>query len=162
MCVRGCSAGCCGTSCASRHLVCRSLFGPAPPASTTLFPAALSVTAAAGALACWPPPPPAAPLLGLAPCPPLFGFHHAGLSVPPPPHLPFPAALCPVGDQLLPATPTSTRLPRVTSFDEEALKTTAATAVCDSPRHASIGNESVPIPLAQCWFPGLAVSDAKI
>jgi len=25
----------------------------------------------------------------------------------------------------------------------------------------SIGNESVPIQLAQCWFPGLAVSNAK-
>jgi len=28
-----------------------------------------------------------------------------------------------------------------------------------SPR---IGNESVPIQLAQCWFPGLAISAAKI
>ena len=26
----------------------------------------------------------------------------------------------------------------------------------------SIGNESVPIHLAQCWFPGLAISSAKI
>ena len=25
-----------------------------------------------------------------------------------------------------------------------------------------IGNESVPIQLAQCWLPGLAISDAKI
>jgi len=25
-----------------------------------------------------------------------------------------------------------------------------------------IGNESVPIQLAQCWFPGLAISNAKI
>ena len=24
------------------------------------------------------------------------------------------------------------------------------------------GNKSVPIQLAQCWFPGLAISDAKI
>jgi len=24
------------------------------------------------------------------------------------------------------------------------------------------GNESVPIQLAQCWFPGLAISSAKI
>ena len=24
------------------------------------------------------------------------------------------------------------------------------------------GNESVPIQLAQCWFPGLAISDAKM
>jgi len=27
---------------------------------------------------------------------------------------------------------------------------------------ASIGNESVPIQLAQCWFPGLAISSAKV
>jgi len=26
----------------------------------------------------------------------------------------------------------------------------------------TIGNESVPIQLAQCWFPGLAISNAKI
>jgi len=26
----------------------------------------------------------------------------------------------------------------------------------------SIGNECVPIQLAQCWFPGLAISSAKI
>jgi len=26
----------------------------------------------------------------------------------------------------------------------------------------SIGNESVPIQLAQCWFPGVAISNAKI
>ena len=26
----------------------------------------------------------------------------------------------------------------------------------------TIGNESVPIQLAQCWFPGLAISIAKI
>ena len=25
-----------------------------------------------------------------------------------------------------------------------------------------IGNESVPIQLAQCWFPGLAISNAKL
>ena len=25
-----------------------------------------------------------------------------------------------------------------------------------------MGNESVPIQLAQCWFPGLAISNAKI
>jgi len=25
-----------------------------------------------------------------------------------------------------------------------------------------IGNESAPIQLAQCWFPGLAISNAKI
>jgi len=29
-------------------------------------------------------------------------------------------------------------------------------------RVREIGNESVPIPLAQCWFPGLAISNAKI
>jgi len=29
-------------------------------------------------------------------------------------------------------------------------------------RATSIGNESVPIQLAQCWFPGLAISNAKI
>jgi len=28
--------------------------------------------------------------------------------------------------------------------------------------HELIGNESVPIQLAQCWFPGLAISSAKI
>jgi len=27
---------------------------------------------------------------------------------------------------------------------------------------SSVGNESVPIQLAQCWFPGLAISSAKI
>jgi len=27
---------------------------------------------------------------------------------------------------------------------------------------SAIGNESVPIQLAQCWFPGLAISNAKI
>jgi len=27
---------------------------------------------------------------------------------------------------------------------------------------SSIGNKSVPIQLAQCWFPGLAISNAKI
>ena len=26
----------------------------------------------------------------------------------------------------------------------------------------AIGNKSVPIQLAQCWFPGLAISNAKI
>jgi len=29
-------------------------------------------------------------------------------------------------------------------------------------RTARIWNESVPIQLAQCWFPGLAISNAKI
>jgi len=29
-------------------------------------------------------------------------------------------------------------------------------------RQAEIGNESVPTQLAQCWFPGLAISNAKI
>jgi len=29
-------------------------------------------------------------------------------------------------------------------------------------RKQSIGNESVPIQLAQCWFPGLAISNAII
>jgi len=29
--------------------------------------------------------------------------------------------------------------------------------LCDS-----VGNESVPIQLAQCWFPVLAISDAKV
>jgi len=28
--------------------------------------------------------------------------------------------------------------------------------------HKAIGNESVPIQLAQCWFPRLAISSAKI
>jgi len=28
--------------------------------------------------------------------------------------------------------------------------------------HAGIGNESVSLRLAQCWFPGLAISNAKI
>ena len=28
--------------------------------------------------------------------------------------------------------------------------------------HQSVENESVPIQLAQCWFPGLAISNAKI
>ena len=27
---------------------------------------------------------------------------------------------------------------------------------------ASVGNESVPIQLSQCWFPGLAISSAKL
>ena len=27
---------------------------------------------------------------------------------------------------------------------------------------ARMGNESAPIQLAQCWFPGLAISNAKI
>jgi len=33
-----------------------------------------------------------------------------------------------------------------------------------SPRtfQSATGNESVPIELAQCWFPGLAISNAKI
>jgi len=26
----------------------------------------------------------------------------------------------------------------------------------------SVGDESVPMQLAQCWFPGLAISDAEI
>jgi len=29
-------------------------------------------------------------------------------------------------------------------------------------RVMTIGSESVPIQLAQCWFPGLAISNAKI
>ena len=29
-------------------------------------------------------------------------------------------------------------------------------------RPAGIWNESVPIQLAQCWFPGLAISNAKM
>jgi len=29
-------------------------------------------------------------------------------------------------------------------------------------RHECIGNESVPIQLAQCWFPGLAIYNTKI
>ena len=32
--------------------------------------------------------------------------------------------------------------------------------VCD-PMHPGIGNESAPIQLAQRWFPGLAISNAK-
>jgi len=28
-------------------------------------------------------------------------------------------------------------------------------------RRCAIGNESVPIQLAQCWFPGLVISNAK-
>jgi len=30
------------------------------------------------------------------------------------------------------------------------------------PATVSVANESVPIQLAQCWFPGLAISNAKI
>jgi len=29
-------------------------------------------------------------------------------------------------------------------------------------QRGTIGNESVPIQSAQCWFPGLAISNAKI
>jgi len=122
------SEGCCGLSYPTRHLVCRSLFGPPPvppPPTTSLFPPPLSVTAA-GALTCWPPP--TAPLLGIslpAPCPPLFGLHNTGLPVPPP-HLPFPGTLCPVtaavGDRLMPRVAAA-----IQSFDDdEALKTTTA------------------------------------
>ena len=134
VCVVDCE-GCCGMSYPTRHLVCRSLFGPPPPptpATCSLFPPpALSVTAGAGALSCWPPPT-APPLLGIglpAPCPPLFGFHHTGLPVPPPPPaLPFAGSLYPVAvaDQLMTA---STCLPRVasTSLDnDETLKTTTS------------------------------------
>jgi len=35
------------------------------------------------------------------------------------------------------------------------------TAICVFPA-LSTGNESVPIQLAQCWFTGLAISNAKI
>ena len=36
------------------------------------------------------------------------------------------------------------------------------TAIQRTDNEANIGNESVPIQLAQCWFPGLAISNAKI
>ena len=32
---------------------------------------------------------------------------------------------------------------------------------CERAITRRIGNESVPIQLAQCWFPGLAISNAK-
>jgi len=34
--------------------------------------------------------------------------------------------------------------------------------IIHSEQASSIGNETVPIQLAQCWFPGQAISDAKI
>jgi len=37
----------------------------------------------------------------------------------------------------------------------------AATLSCDKLPFAA-GNKSAPIPSAQCWFPGLAISNAKI
>ena len=44
------------------------------------------------------------------------------------------------------------------SFNADVLEQTTATAV----GLPDIGNESVLIQLAQCWFPGLAISSAKI
>ena len=32
---------------------------------------------------------------------------------------------------------------------------------CLMSKFVNIGNDSVPIQLAQCWFPGLAISNAK-
>jgi len=59
---------------------------------------------------------------------------------------------------------------RVTGSLGHKMWPSSISAICVRPRHVMlyryrqkpIGNESVPIQLARCWFPGLAISNAKI
>jgi len=59
-----------------------------------------------------------------------------------------------VGAQVPPPREGSLKLSKL----ELAVVETKATSCL----YVNVGNESVPIQLAQCWFPGLAVSGVKI
>jgi len=49
-----------------------------------------------------------------------------------------------------------------TSCDVQKGRFACVTGECGGDGGCGTGNESVPIQLARCWFPGLAISNAKI
>jgi len=57
---------------------------------------------------------------------------------------------------------TTTTTVAVTDNHYVSTVTAARGRIAAAPCELRIGNESVPIQLAQCWFPGLAISNAKI